>query len=250
MKQGTFNRIFKIGNLIIKLSKEHSSISKEIEMMGTNDIKKYESDIKATGVNTSKVYLYLKSKDKSLILQEYIAGPTLQEFFEDEKVSNVEKLKMFKALINLYKKVLKNNNLCLDWNLKNFIISNGKIVYIDYVPALYKDCIEQINSERLEEYKESYLDKQIQLAGIISYAIVPFFNESKSLLNDVYNSMINCIEEILNIRFENVNLPNHVYMKKITIILNYLNSYQSYEEFIKQYKSITMEKTVIKKKTL
>lgn len=250
MKQGTFNKIFRIGNFIVKLSKEHSSVSKEISMMGSDDIKKYESDIKATGVSTSKVYLHLKSKNKSLILQEYIDGYTLQEFFESVEISNVDKLKMFRELIVLYRKTLKNDNLCLDWNLKNFIISNGEIFYIDYVPALYKDHIEQVTSERLEQYKASYLDKQVQLAGIISYAIVPFFDEDKLLLNDVYNSMISCIEEILGIRFQNLSLPNHVYIKKLAIISEYLSSCQSYEEFIKQYKSISMEKTAIKKKTL
>lgn len=250
MKQGTFNKIFRIGNFIVKLSKEHSSISKEIAMMGSDDIKKYENDIKETGVSTSKVYLYLKLKNKSLILQEYIDGYTLQEFFENVEISNVDKLKMFRELIFLYRKTLKNDNLCLDWNLKNFIISNGEIIYIDYVPALYKDRIEQVSSKRLEQYKESYLDKQVQLAGIISYAIVPFLNEDKLLLNDVYNSMISCIEEILRIRFQNLNLPNHVYIKKMTIISEYLSNCQSYEEFIKQYRSISMEKTVIKEKTL
>lgn len=248
MKQGTFNKIFRIGNLVIKLSKEHSSVSKEIAMMGSDDIKKYENDIKATGVRTSKIYLHLKSKNTSLILQEYIKGYTLQEFFENIEISNLDKLKMFRELIVLYRKTLKNDNLCLDWNLKNFIISKGEIFYIDYVPALYRNCIEKVTSERLAQYKASYLDKQIQLAGIISYAIVPFFKENKSLLNDVYKNMISCIEEILGIRFENLNLSNHVYMKKLGIISEYLCSCQSYEEFIQQYKSVTMEKTVIKKR--
>lgn len=69
MKQGTFNRIFKVGNFIVKLSKEHSTVSEEIAMMGSDNIKKYEKDINSVGVKTSKVYLRLKSKNKSLILQ-------------------------------------------------------------------------------------------------------------------------------------------------------------------------------------
>ena len=65
MKQGIFNKIFKVGSLIIKISKEHSSITKEIAKMGSEDIKKYEKDIRETGVDTSKVYLNLKMKDKT-----------------------------------------------------------------------------------------------------------------------------------------------------------------------------------------
>lgn len=246
MKQGTFNKILKIGNLIIKISKEHSSISSEMAKMGSDDIKQYEQDIKMTGVNTSKVYLYLKRKKKTLIIQEYISGYTIQEFFENENIKSVEKLKIFKELILLYQKTLKNNNLCLDWNLKNFIISNGKIVYIDYVPALYKNCIEKVESERLNQYIESYLDRQVQLAGIISYAIVPFLKEDKKSLRKIYFSMINCIEEILNIKLDSSNIPNHVYIQKINLILDYLNSSQTYLDFISQYNSVTMEKTAVK----
>lgn len=155
MKQGTFNRIFKIGNFIVKLSKEHSSVSREIAMMGSDDIKKYEKDINSVGVNTSKVYLHLKLKNKSLILQEYINGYTLQEYFESLEISILDKLKIFRELIVLYGKTMHNDNLCLDWNLKNFIISKGSIYYIDYVPALYKDKIKKLKSKRLEQYKAS-----------------------------------------------------------------------------------------------
>lgn len=49
--------------------------------MGSNGMKKYENDIKETSISTSKVYLHLKSKNKSLILQEYIDGYAQQEFF-------------------------------------------------------------------------------------------------------------------------------------------------------------------------
>ena len=250
MKQGTFNKIFKIGNFIVKLSKEHSSVSSEIAKMGSDDIKKYEKDISSVGINTSKVYLHLKSKNKSLILQEYIDGYTLQEYFESLEISNLDKLKMFRELIILYSKTLQNDNLCLDWNLKNFIISKGDIYYIDYVPALYKDRIMKLNSERLEQYMLSYLDRKIQLAGIMSYAIVPFFKEEKEELKNLFLGMIKSIEEILNIKFNDKDLTNHIYIKKMNILFNYLNSKQDYESFIEQYKSITMEETTVKKRKL
>lgn len=108
----------------------------------------------------------------------------------------MEKLKIFRELIVLYSKTLRNDNLCLDWNLKNFIISKGNIYYIDYVPALYKNKIKELKSERLEQYKTSYLDRKVQLAGIMSYAIVPFFNENKQELRKVFLCMMSCIEEI------------------------------------------------------
>lgn len=250
MKQGTFNKIFKVGTLIIKISKDHSSITKEISKMGSGDIKKYEKDINKTGVDTSKVYLHLKLREKDLIIQKYIDGLTLQDFFEKDDLSNSLKLKVFKELILLYNKTKSNENLCLDWNLKNFIIHENKIFYIDYVPALYKDRIKNIHHDRLEQYKQSYLDRQIQLAGIISYAIVPFFKEDKKELSKIFYNMLNIIKDILNIDLTNIENINHVYIKKIIIINNYLNSQQEYNSFIEEYKSISMEKTAVKKHVL
>ena len=157
---------------------------------------------------------------------------------------------MFRELIVLYSKTLRNDNLYLDWNLKNFIISKGNIYYIDYVPALYKNKIKELKSERLEQYKTSYLDRKVQLARIMSYAIVPFFNENKQELRKVFLCMMSCIEEILNIKYDDNYLTDHVYIKKINMIFNYLNSNQDYETFIEKYKFITMEKTAVKKKAL
>lgn len=133
---------------------------------------------------------------------------------------------MFRELIVLYSKTLRNDNLYLDWNLKNFIISKGNIYYIDYVPALYKNKIKELKSERLEQYKTSYLDRKVFLC------------------------MMSCIEEILNIKYDDNYLTDHVYIKKINMIFNYLNSNQDYETFIEKYKFITMEKTAVKKKAL
>lgn len=133
---------------------------------------------------------------------------------------------MFRELIVLYSKTLRNDNLCLDWNLKNFIISKGNIYYIDYVPALYKNKIKELKSERLEQYKTSYLDRKVFLC------------------------MMSCIEEILNIKYDDNYLTDHVYIKKINMIFNCLNSNQDYETFIEKYKFITMEKTAVKKKAL
>lgn len=84
----------------------------------------------------------------------------------------------------------------------------------------------------------------------MSYAIVPFFNENKQELRKVFLCMMSCIEEILNIKYDDNYLTDYAYIKKINMIFNYLNSNQDYETFIEQYKFITMEKTAVKKKTL
>ena len=66
MKKGTFNKIIRFGNIILKLSTEHTSIANEMLKLDTKDIKKYEQDIRDVGINTSKVYFswYLNEKYK------------------------------------------------------------------------------------------------------------------------------------------------------------------------------------------
>ena len=248
MKKGTFNKIVRFGNLIIKLSTEHTSIANEMLKLDSRNIKKYENDISNVGINTSKVYLSICFNNKNFIIQEFINGETVQEYLDSNLYTNLDKLKMFKKVIQLYELSTKNDNLCLDWNLNNFIVRDNDIYYIDYVPALYKDKIKSVKSERLKQYKLSLLDREIQLAGIISYAIVPFFADTKEELCNVYLLMKRCIEEMLEFKININNNVNHVYIQKLSVLENYLYSNQSKEEFIKKYNSISMMKTAYVKK--
>ncbi len=247
MKKGTFNKIIRLGNVVLKLSTERNSISNEMLRLDAKDIKKYEGDIKNVGINTSKVYLSWHVNDKNIIIQEFINGKTVQEYLDSDDISSKDKLILFKRIIEMYKLSLSNVNLCLDWNLNNFIIKDDEIYYVDYVPALYKDKIKSVDSDILSQYQLSLVDKQIQLAGIVSYAIVPFFNESKDELMEVYHTMKKTIETILNVDMNSKDNLEHVYIKKLIIIEEYLNNSMDKQTFLKKYNSISMMKTAYQK---
>lgn len=242
MKKGTFNKIIKIGNIVLKFSTPHSSIAKEMLNLDSKNIKKYEADIKNVGIKTSKVYFYSSFQDKDLIIQEYIDGLTIQEYLDSDEFSPLDKLKVFKKIVEMYKMSLSDENLCLDWNLNNFILKNDDIYYIDYVPAFYKDQIKSVNSERLKQYQQSLIDTKIQMAGIISYAIVSFFDEEKQELKRVYEEMKKFSCEILKIDFSDVG-SSHVYIKKLLILEDYLNSVIGKNQFLYDYNNISMTKT-------
>lgn len=250
MKKGTFNRVIRLGNVILKLSREHTSVAQEMLKLDSKNVKKYEYDISSVGIKTSKVYLSINFNDKNIIIQEFINGETIQEYFDSLEHEVSEKLKLFKNVIELYSLSLKDDNLCLDWNLNNFIVQNNDIYYIDYVPTLYRDKINSISSERLEQYKLSLLDRQIQLAGILSHAIIPFFNETKSDLKEIYYLMKSCIENILKIKMNLLYQQDHVYSRKLLILEDYLNTNKPKEDFIREYHSISMSKTAYVRKKI
>lgn len=246
MRKGTFNKIIRVGNIVFKLSLEHSSVAKEMLKLHSKNIKQYEGDIRDVGIKTSKVYFAYSIDDKNLIVQEFINGMTIQEYFDSDNVSSSDKLKVFKKVVEMYKLSLSNENLCLDWNLNNFVLNNNDIYYVDYVPALYKDKIQSINSNRLKQYQLSLLDKKIQMAGIISYAIMPFFNESKDNLYSIYNMMKQIIGEMLQVHFDRDDIE-HVYLQKLSLLEKYLTSDMEKDDFLNEYNSISMSKTAYKK---
>lgn len=247
MKKGTFNKVIRFGNIILKLSTEHTSIANEMLKLDAKNIKKYEQDIRNVGINTSKVYFSCYLNEKNIILQQFIDGKTVQEYLDCEEISSKDKLILFKKIVEMYKLSLSNENLCLDWNLNNFIIQNNEIYYVDYVPALYKDKIKSVNSDMLRQYQLSLIDKQIQLAGIVTYAIVPFFDMVKNDLSEIYYSMKKIIETILNVNMRYETNAEHVYLKKLKILEDYLNTNMSKQTFLDMYNSISMVKTAYKK---
>lgn len=71
--------------------------------------------------------------------------------------------------------------------MKNFIVSENEIYYIDFVPSLYKDKIEKSIAPNLLQYKESYLNDKVQISGILGYAIMSFLkNETKENAIHIY----------------------------------------------------------------
>ena len=247
MKKGTFNKIIRFGNVILKLSTEHNSIANEMLKLDAKDIKKYEKDIRNVGINTSKVYLSWYLNEKNIILQQFIDGKTVQEYLDCEEISPKDKLILFKRIVEMYKLSLSNENLCLDWNLNNFIIQHNEVYYVDYVPALYKDKIKSVDSDMLRQYQLSLIDKQIQLSGIVTYAIVPFFDMSKEKLSEVYYSMKKTIETILNVDMNYKTNADHVYIKKLLVLEDYLNTNMNKKNFLEIYNSISMVKTAYQK---
>lgn len=247
MKKGTFNKIVRFGNLVLKLSTEHNSIATEMLKLDSKNVSRYEKDINQVGINTSKVYLSLKFNDKNLIIQEFIDGQTVQEYLDSNDVSSRAKLVIFKRIIEMYGMSLSNPNLCLDWNLNNFIIQNNDIYYVDYVPALYKNKINNVHSELLQEYQLSLIDKHVQLAGIVCHAIIPFFTSPKTELKEVYFSMKEMIEEILGVKMDYTSNFDHTYIKKMMLLEEYLTTNQDEHEFSEKYNSISMLKTAHKK---
>lgn len=245
MESGTFNNIRKIGNFVIKILKETDDISKQImEEMNSRSVNEYVKDINSVGIKTAKVFAMLKIRSVSIMVQEYISGITVQDVLLSEEISVKDKLKIFKQFLSLYQNAQKNKNLCLDWNMKNFILSGEDIYYIDFVPCLYRDKILQSTAENLLQYRESYLEQKIQIAGILGYAMMPFL-KSSSLENSkiVYEKMKAYFREIVSISFEPDDLiGEHVYLYKLKQIEMYLNSMITYEEMISNIKGYSMEK--------
>ena len=177
------------------------------------------------------------------MIQEYISGETIQSILESNKVNIENKLKTFYKFLLLYSQSKSNDNLCLDWNMKNFIFNGNAIYYVDFVPCLYKDKIAKSTAANLQQYRESYLDDYIRAAGILGYAIMPFIKAySKNSVIEIYNRIKYLFKLTTNIYFDDLNFDeNHVYLYKLQKIDEYLNSDMSYDDLITLLNEYSME---------
>ena len=242
MENGTFNSLNRIGKIVIKVSKANDDLTQQVmKEMSSRSVKEYAKDINMVGISTGKVYLNFKFFNRNIILQEFIKGRTVQEILSDNDISYDERLEVYNNFLKIYSKLKNQNNLCLDWNMKNFIVSENEIYYIDFVPSLYKDKIEKSTSPNLSQYKESYLNDKVQISGILGYAIMSFLkNESKETAIYIYLKLKQLSEVASGLGLDNNNF-NHVYIYKLKKIEEYLYSDMTYQELLELINEYSME---------
>lgn len=245
MESGLFNNIIKLDNYVIKISKRDNEISNQVmEEMSFGTPEEYARHINNVGIKTAGIQSSFKCDDYNILVQQYIVGETIQQLLNNENVDVDVKIRVFEKFIDLYKLSEKDSNLCLDWNMKNFILNDEEIYYVDLTPCLYKNKIMQSKSDNLSQYRESYLNRNIQLAGILGYAIMPFVKyKSKEEVQSVYNRFLNILKEKVGFDLRWCNKEfNHVYFYKLLQIQEYINSNITYEEMANRINGYSMEK--------
>ena len=234
MQKGSFNIVYKIGNIILKIKKYEDNFSKLIiKNMDNKRYKKYQKDLNKIGIKTSKIYLNVGN---ILFVEKYIKGNTLQQTIESESVSIAKKISLLKKFLKLYKYTL-NSNICIDCNMKNFIINKNDIYYIDFVPSLYKDKIDKVNNKYLSDYKLLYLDTKLQLLSIVNYVLKSMFYLNLEELMEFRNNLIKYIEKNFKLSLK-INYQNE-YSRKYELINKYIDGYINQDEFYKEYKKIS-----------
>lgn len=235
MKIGSFNKIYKLGNLIIKIDTDKDKFSNLIiKEMDSKKYIKYKKDLNKSGIKTSKIYFYI-TFPKTILVEQNIKGENLQDIMNNQNIKLKDKLILIKKLLLIYKKIYKEN-VCIDCNLKNFILNNDELVYIDFVPSLYKRKIKKVNNNILNDYKELYINSNIQLISILNYILKSLMYLPKGDLKEIKELIINYIESEFNI---NIFIDsNNVVIKKNKLLDRYIYGDMNKEKFNLEYQKI------------
>ena len=164
---GSFNKIIVIKNKVFKIENVDDLYSKNILSNFSHNSKTYYEDLKKLGINVARLYFDKKIFGKNIEIQEYIPGESLALYMEDKKVPINDKLDYYEKLLIIYRKTL-SSDVALDLNMKNFIISNGDLIYVDLVPSIYKSKLSKENVEN-DEYKNYYLNNNLAIANVTNY---------------------------------------------------------------------------------
>ena len=227
---GSFINCKIIGNKIIKISKEEDDYSKLIKKeIDSKNYLKYQSDLKKNNVDVANLYLSIEIFNKLIQVEEYIKGENLNNYFININNLIIDKLTLMKKMIDLYKRLL-NSDVTVDFNFNNFIIHDDRLIYIDFIPSIYKSNI--IYNGVIDEYKRIVLDKNYCLLNMISYLLKAMLSLSKEELADVLNKVLVMIDN-LNI---NINLSSD--HQRFNLFNEYLNSDMNLVDFYNIYDKI------------
>ncbi len=245
MKRGSYLKCFKLGCIFIKYVSPMNLVEKYIlTKLNTKKIINYSNEIRELGIKTARIYFIFRVVNKMLIFQEYICGPTINYYLS--KTDTIEEgITVFNQLITVFNVSLRNPDLKIDWNLKNFIINDG-IVLVDFTPPLYSNQIEDLNHPSLIPLRELYLNPKIQLQGIVGYWLKSYFKLDD---NDFFELYANLITITLNITGINIKVnkeETHVFAQRLLLIEKCLNAQLSYEEMKVKFCEISLKKEIDK----
>lgn len=227
---GSFNKILIIRNKVFKIEKVVDSYSHNVLANIDSDHKKYYEDLKKIKIDVAKLYYDKKIFGKNVEVQEYIKGINLSHYMENKKIPIEKKINMLKKLLIIYKKTI-NEDVSLDLNMKNFIISENKLIYIDLVPAIYKSLLPKDDIEK-DEYINYYLNINLAIANIINYFLRSIIYLPKYKLKEILKKVKIMIKELLDI---NLDMSKN---KKANLINEYIYGNMSYQEYEEIYQNI------------
>lgn len=227
---GSFNKILIIRNKVFKIEKVVDSYSHNVLANIDSDHKKYYEDLKKIEIDVAKLYYDKKIFGKNVEVQEYIKGINLSHYMENKKIPIEKKINMLKKLLIIYKKTI-NEDVSLDLNMKNFIISKNKLIYIDLVPAIYKSLLPKDDIEK-DEYINYYLNINLAIANIINYFLRSLIYLPKYKLKEILKKVKIMIKELLDI---NLDMSKN---KKANLINEYIYGNMSYQEYEEIYQNI------------
>lgn len=239
MKKGLFSSNISIYKLIIKkyISNEITLVFKYITT--PKYIKKYQNDIEKLGFNIAKVYFSFEINNTLFLVQKLIKGDTVEEILKSNKYDISFKKEIIKKILNKII-LLKENEIIIDWNLKNFILYKDKIFYVDFTPVLYRKNIMLINSQRLKPYTNMLLNTEIQFCSFLGYVCNYLIDLPKKTLKDVFEELI-LIAKDNDIIIKKTNKNSHLMERKISLIFEYLNTSMPRKELKRELSKYSMK---------
>ena len=227
---GSFNKIIVIKNKVFKIENVDDLYSKNILSNFSHNSKTYYEDLKKLGINVARLYFDKKIFGKNIEIQEYIPGESLALYMEDKKVPINDKLDYYEKLLIIYRKTL-SSDVALDLNMKNFIISNGDLIYVDLVPSIYKSKLSKENVEN-DEYKNYYLNNNLAIANVTNYFLRSIVYLPKEELRIILLKLKVIVKELFD--FE-LDLSRN---KKSDLFVEYIHGNMEYEQYEEQYQII------------
>lgn len=143
--------------------------------------------------------------------------------------------------------LLKDSEVIIDWNLKNFIMFDNEIYYIDFTPVFYRKNVMSINSKKLKPYTDMLLDNKIQFCSFLGYVCIYLIYLPKKVLKSIFDELILFAKDN-GIIINKIKVDSHLLEKKLFLIYKYLNGNMSRKKLINNLSKYSMKNLICNKR--
>lgn len=235
---GYYTEGMRHGDEIEKKIKFHSSdeafFYHQVFLCDREALKRYYFELCQAGVVMPKILAVNEENHSIRLKQTYISGKSLRDwisetyFFDDCNSHFFYFSKLLEYQRNAYQ---VNQNIRIDFNLKNFILHDREAYLVDIIPPIYTDHFETISkthklSNKILLLMQLYHNIDWQVTAIIGYWIQEQLKFFSSMEDEVRREKI-----------------TYILMEMIQIANQYLDSYTGFP--VIDETAITKNKTII-----
>lgn len=242
---GSYTNIHKENDYLIKEISFKNLDANQLKILqdtqkSITDIEEYQTILKKYKFPFEPIKSFIYEEDRIICKQKYIESENIDQILQKLYNSNNLKsiLKIFEDVVNLWVKSHKSEEYFVDYNLRNFVYKNGKLILIDLFPPLIAKNISKPSCSASKSQIALWCNSYVNLASLFCYFVQDLVckKNKNNFLQLTINGMFEIINKKLKITKEDfidsVRKIDHVFAKRFLDLMEIYDNKYKIDDFL------------------